>query len=277
MEIKKELVFIGILGLSIIATSAIGVINERASNARQEDNKPELYQNAIDNINSGKYEEAMEILNKLPNDYENTRKIYHYAEYCQELNGQADIKKLNSIVWWFPDEGTYSGEYATEMNTAKKTTEQKYEEYEAAEDEKERKRLKSQTPYGGMPEKFIHDTALGRADKVVTEQYWDTVLGKRKQWPQRRYTWYKNGHLYYEAICKAGSVHSSQEYKISSYSSSKHHKYSSGNNGSNLSGNNRNMDMYDVYDYDDPEDFYYDHEYEFDDIQDAEDYWEENR
>ena len=34
--------------------------------------------------------------------------------------------------------------------------------------------------------------------------------------------------------------------------------------------------MYDVYDYD-PEDFYYDHEYEFDDIQDAEDYWEENR
>ena len=54
MEIKKELVFIGILGLSIIATSAIGVINERASNARQEDNKPELYQNAIDNINSGK-------------------------------------------------------------------------------------------------------------------------------------------------------------------------------------------------------------------------------
>jgi hypothetical protein len=37
------------------------------------------------------------------------------------------------------------------------------------------------------------------------------------------------------------------------------------------------MDMYDVYDYDDPEDFYYDHEYEFDDIQDAEDYWEENR
>ena len=37
------------------------------------------------------------------------------------------------------------------------------------------------------------------------------------------------------------------------------------------------MDMYDVYDFNDPEDFYYDHEYEFDDIQDAEDYWEENR
>ena len=29
-------------------------------------------------------------------------------------------------------------------------------------------------------------------------------------------------------------------------------------------------------DYDDPEDFYYDHMDEFDDIQDAEDYWEES-
>ena len=28
----------------------------------------------------------------------------------------------------------------------------------------------------------------------------------------------------------------------------------------------RSMDMYDVYDYDDPEDFYYDHVDEFDDI-----------
>ena len=34
--------------------------------------------------------------------------------------------------------------------------------------------------------------------------------------------------------------------------------------------------MYDVQDYDDPEDFYYDHIDEFDDIQDAEDYWEES-
>ena len=38
---------------------------------------------------------------------------------------------------------------------------------------------------------------------------------------------------------------------------------------------NRSMDMYDVYDYDEPEDFYYDHIDEFDDIQDAEDYLEE--
>ena len=34
-------------------------------------------------------------------------------------------------------------------------------------------------------------------------------------------------------------------------------------------------DLYDVYDYDDPEDFYYDNEDEFDGYEDAEDYWED--
>ena len=34
-------------------------------------------------------------------------------------------------------------------------------------------------------------------------------------------------------------------------------------------------DLYDVYDYDDPEDFYYDNEDDFDGYEDAEDYWED--
>jgi len=34
-------------------------------------------------------------------------------------------------------------------------------------------------------------------------------------------------------------------------------------------------DIYDVYDYDDPEDFYYDYEDDFDGYEDAEDYWED--
>ena len=33
--------------------------------------------------------------------------------------------------------------------------------------------------------------------------------------------------------------------------------------------------MYDVQEYDDPEEFYFDHIDEFEDVQDAEDYWEE--
>ena len=34
--------------------------------------------------------------------------------------------------------------------------------------------------------------------------------------------------------------------------------------------------MYDVQDYDDPEEFYFDHMDEFEDVQDAEEYWKES-
>ena len=67
------------------------------------------------------------------------------------------------------------------------------------------------------------------------------------------------------ATCRNGRVSNAVEFVHSS--SSKR----------NYSRDDKSMDMYEVYDYDDPEDFYYDHVDEFDDIQDAEDYWEENR
>lgn len=35
--------------------------------------------------------------------------------------------------------------------------------------------------------------------------------------------------------------------------------------------------MYAVQDYDDPEEFYFDHMDEFEDVQDAEEYWEESQ
>ena len=57
------------------------------------------------------------------------------------------------------------------------------------------------------------------------------------------------------ATCRNGRVSNAVEFVHSS--SSKR----------NYSRDDKSMDMYDVYDYDDPEDFYYDHVDEFDDIQ----------
>lgn len=44
---------------------------------------------------------------------------------------------------------------------------------------------------------------------------------------------------------------------------------------SSLSNSNNKDDYYNVYDYDDPEDFYFDWEDDFEDYEDAEDYWED--
>ena len=78
--------------------------------------------------------------------------------------------------------------------------------------------------------------------------------------------WYeRNGAKKFMALCRNGKVSSTVEFVHSSGSGNKSaykKKYDS-------------KDMYDVQDYDDPEDFYYDHIDEFDDVQDAEDYWEE--
>ena len=70
------------------------------------------------------------------------------------------------------------------------------------------------------------------------------------------------------AVCRNGRVSSVVEFVPST--ASRKNSYSG-----NTSRNNTRKDMYDVQDYDDPKDFYYDHADEFDDIQDAEDYWEE--
>ena len=55
------------------------------------------------------------------------------------------------------------------------------------------------------------------------------------------------------------------------------HKNTSSTAGETQDSKNstRRNDPYDVYDYDDPEDFYYDHEDEFEDYEDAEDYYDE--
>ena len=152
----------------------------------------------------------------------------------------------------------------------KNFTEVQYEKYMAQkEKEEEEKMRKKDEPYKGMKEKYINITLLGRAKEKRTEHYWRDTPGKRTQDIQYRYMWYNsNGTKKFMAVCRNGRVSSVVEFVPST--ASRKNSYSG-----NTSRNNTRKDMYDVQDYDDPEDFYYDHADEFDDIQDAEDYWEE--
>ena len=161
-------------------------------------------------------------------------------------------------------------QYAEEMKRVKEDTEVQYEKYMAQkEKEEEEKMRKKDEPYKGMKEKYINITLLGRAKEKRTEHYWRDTPGKRTQDIQYRYMWYNsNGTKKFMAVCRNGRVSSVVEFVPST--ASRKNSYSG-----NTSRNNTRKDMYDVQDYDDPEDFYYDHADEFDDIQDAEDYWEE--
>ena len=221
-------------------------------------------------MDAGEYDEAIELLEKLPGNYEDAEYIIRYAKFCKAVQNKEGIEELHKLIWNFPKEDKYSGKYAEEMKSAKEDTEVQYEKYMAQkEKEEEEKMRKKDEPYKGMKEKYINITLLGRAKEKRTEHYWRDTPGKRKQDIQYRYMWYNsNGTKKFMAFCRNGRVSSVVEFVPST--ASRKNSYSG-----NTSRNNTRKDMYDVQDYDDPEDFYYDHADEFDDIQDAEDYWEE--
>ena len=71
---------------------------------------------------------------------------------------------------------------------------------------------------------------------------------------------------------KAGS--GGTKYKSAGSRTSYGRSYSISGSRSNRSYHYKASDPYDVYDYNDPEDFYFDWEDDFEDFEDAEDYWE---
>ena len=256
--------------LIVVIAVPFGIIKwDENAQAREKEHREnqnrEWYQEADAYIDSKEYKNVIELLEKLPKDYEDTEYILQYAEFCKSVKDKENIEELYRLTWNFPDESDYAGKYSEEMRAAERDIDTQYKEYVAQKEKEKREEIKRDTPYKGMEEKYINATILGRAQEKRTEHYWRDTPRQRTQDIQYRYMWYdSNGAKKFMAVCRNGRVSSVVKFVPSSASGSK----------GNYMGNNSG-DMYDVQDYDDPEDFYYDHIDEFDDIQDAEDYWEE--
>lgn len=268
---KKEILLGAALVITVIAVPFIFIKGEELSKARAEEfretQNKELYREANTYMDSKKYEEALEALNKLPDDYEDAKYMALYAEFCEAVEEKESIEDLYRLTWDFPGESKYSGKYAEEMRAAEKDIDAQYEEYTAQKEKEKREEIKKEPPYKGMEEKYINSTSLGRSQEKRKEHYWRNTPGKRTQDIQYRYMWYdSDGAKKFMALCRNGRVSSTVTF-VHTSSSGKKSSYKETYDG---------KDMYDVQDYDDPEDFYYDHIDEFDDIQDAEDYWEES-
>lgn len=271
---KKDILILAALIAVVIAVPFLATKAEEAIQIKNEEFKEkqnrECYEKAEECMDAGKYDEAIELLEKLPGYYEDVEYIIQYAKFCDAVQNGEGIEELYKLIWYVPKGDEYSSKYIEELRKAQKDTEEQYKKYMAQkEKEKEEKMRKEDEPYKGMKEKYINITLLGRAKEKRTEHYWRDTPGKRTQDIQYRYMWYNsNGAKKFMAVCRNGRVSSVVEFVSSTTSGKKTYR-------GNTSRNNDRKDMYDVQDYDDPEDFYYDHADEFDDIQDAEDYWEE--
>lgn len=260
--IKKMIIGFGlIIGAMVMCWALIDTAEVRSEQVREKQNK-EWYEEATKCIDSGRYEEALQLLDKLPWHYEDAEDIASYAEFCKAVQDDKGIEELYDLTLDFPYIDMYEGRYAKEMQTAKANIRAKYDEVEAQKEKEKIAKIREDTPYKGMKQKYINCTILGSASEKREGHYWRNAPGRRIQEVQYVYIWYnKAGGKKFMATCRNGYVSSTVRFSqtASSYSAVRQ----------------KSRDMDDARDYDDPEDFYYDHKDEFDDIQDAEDYWEE--
>ena len=95
------------------------------------------YEKAGECMDAGEYDEAIELLEKLPGNYEDAEYIIRYAKFCKAVQNEEGIEELHKLIWNFPKEDKYSGKYAEEMKRVKEDTEVQYEKYMAQKEKEE--------------------------------------------------------------------------------------------------------------------------------------------
>lgn len=261
------------------------------------------YNYAITLIQNGSYEDALgelekanpNLLNrkefkddikyqKLDDAYKNTVPLYAYALAQLEYNDEdKSMYMVNNYLELIP--ASYSGELSEEIKTFKQNFKPQYEgflEEEKRRDEELRLRieesnrqyyakLKTKIPYEGMSESDINKTVVGNYHKIDTS----SKYGKTK------YYWYANNSKDIVLIveCKDSEVINVTKYFEWVYWTSDgmpNFGATKPKTTTKSSSSKKKSDPYDVYDYSDPEDFYYDNYDDFWDYEDAEDYYNEH-
>lgn len=271
------------------------------------------YNYAITLIQNGSYEGALSELEKanpnlldrkdfkddlkyqkLKDAYKNTVPLYAYAlaqlEYNSESEYLAYMPTVNSYLELIPKD--YNGELCEKIKTFKENFKPQYDEYlvekerkaEAARIEQQKRDqeyiagLKNKIPYEGMSEKYINLTAAGNAGKHNSEYV--KGWGSNPGYNYDKYLWYANNSNDIVLIveCKDGKVTDVIKYFEWVYwtSDGMPKFWATKPKTTTNSSSKKKSDPYDVYDYSDPEDFYYDNYDDFWDYEDAEDYFNEH-
>ncbi len=260
------------------------------------------YNYAITLIQNGSYEGGLSSLEKanpnlldrkefeedvkqgvLKDAYKNTVPLYTYAlaqiEYNDENKSMYTVNDYLELI-----STDYSGELADEIKTFRWNFNSQYEIFmeeekrEAEElrlriEESERQyyaKLKTKIPYEGMSESDINKTIMGNYHEIDT----DSKYGKTK------YYWKTNsGEIMLIVTCKDRKVTSVSRYGWGYFWTEDIKPIWNGTNpykNKKSSSTKKKEDPYNVNDYSDPEDFYYDNYDDFWEYEEAEDYYNEH-
>ncbi len=262
------------------------------------------YNNAITLIQNGTYEGALDELEKANPDvidrddfewdlkrdnlgecYKNTVPLYAYAMAQMEYNLENGyMHTVNDCLELIPED--YNGELSDEIKTFKGNFKPQYDEFlkeqerlaEEARIATEKAyqemyaSLKKKIPYEGMPEAYINDTIMGKYhEKDTSSKYGFT-----------KYYWRTNyGDIMLIVSCYEGEVSSVSRYGWGYFWTDDIKPIWNGKNPYTSSSyksesKSKKSDPYNVNDYSDPEDFYYDNYDDFWEYEEAEDYFNEH-
>ena len=253
-----------VMVLGIVFSGAIGLLVMYVVNTSH---LLDTYEQAVMFVDSGAYDEAKELFEDIK------EKEYHdtaaYISLCE-----AHIAYEKGYI-----RGAYSGisdirfnhlsdEQEKVVNQFVETIKAEYDVYmkeKAEADEKAfRDRIANGVPYVGMPESEIYNTSLG-SPSIDVRHNTEFVRGKRCT--ANIYDFMRDNARIFTARCVEGTVIQVWDYRndpIRPYIPKK------------STTTDKEDDPYDVNDYSNEEDFYYDHYDDFFDYYDAEDYYDEH-
>ena len=106
---KKDILILAALIAVVIAVPFLATKAEEAIQIKNEEFKEkqnrECYEKAEECMDAGKYDEAIELLEKLPGYYEDVEYIIQYAKFCDAVQNGEGIEELYKLIWYVPEEG----------------------------------------------------------------------------------------------------------------------------------------------------------------------------
>jgi len=161
----------------------------------------------------------------------------------------------------------YLEEQAIAESEAEEQKKKEKEEQAAAKEKSFLESLSKKVPYVGMSETYISKTSLGEPSSTVRH---NTEMISGQAYTANLYDFKSGNTTIFTARCVQGKVIRvwDNRDKVSSGNSSS-------SSGSSSKSSSSSKDEYNASDYDDPEEFYYDHYDDFDGYEDAEAYWED--
>ncbi|MCD7882610.1 MAG: hypothetical protein LUI87_02710 [Lachnospiraceae bacterium] len=291
---KKTLKRNVIICLVLVVVLAGGLLSIWRKDRQREAEVRADYEEAMDLIEQKLYEDAYELLEQVSekrNEYLETDELISLCQAHLSYDDGDLESAYNALDSLSLD--TVSSVIQTELESFREQLQEEYDIYleekaiaesealEQAKKEKEEKlaaqrqayleNLSKQLPYVGMYESYIGDTVLGEPSSTVRH---NTEMINGQRYTANLYDFKSGGTTIFTARCVQGKVIQVWDKRDQVSSGSSSSSSGSGSSSGKSSGSS-SSDQYHASDYDDPEEFYYDHYDDFDGYEDAEVYWED--